>query len=87
MNSTKKYYELFKASQMNTIHHAYARPSIEKTIIWGRIVKDAIKDYAYRLKIITANKYVFTAGYTFERDDGIYFKLYTPSKTITVKLN
>lgn len=79
-------YSTYKFSDMYSLFNAYASPSYNKVKAWERCKEICNNLNGHGLKVVSKNTFVFTAGFTFEKDGKKYYCHITPNHTTSVEI-
>lgn len=80
------HYEMYLRSSHTSLRDAYGSYSRAKEDAWEYCKELMNKKNGYGLKVITANSFMFTAGFLFVEDGTEKFMYITKSKDIAVEV-
>ena len=77
----KKYYKEWERSEDYALDSAYGSYSVNKEQAWSHCQEKQAELNGYRLKVITHNRFIFTAGFEYydEEEGTVKFYYITPS--------
>lgn len=76
----------YNRSKMYSLAHAYANASGAKERAWTYCCELLVRYHGSGLKVIGANTYMFSAGFTCEIDGQEYLMYITPTQNRLIKL-
>ena len=80
------HYEAYQRSTAYELHHVYGSYSSAKAQAWKYCRELMNKKNGYGLKVISANGWMFTAGFLFEEDGKEMFMYITKTKDVAVEV-
>ena len=80
------HYESYKRSTATELHHVYGSYSAAKAQAWKYCRDLMIKKNGHGLRIISANRWMFTAGFEYEEDGKQMFMYITKTKDVAVEV-
>lgn len=90
-NADKKqalaHYESYKRSSNTSLYDVYSSFSREKANAWEDCKELMYKKNGHGLRIISANWYMFTAGFKYEEDGKQMFMYITKTKDVAVEVS
>lgn len=80
------HYEVYKRSTASSLNDVYGTYSAEKGRAW-KYCEELMREYdGHSLKVISANGWMFSAGFMFEFEGKQMFMYITPSRDIAVEV-
>lgn len=80
------HYESYKRSSNTSLYHVYSSFSQAKANAWEYCRDLMIKKNGHGLRIISANGWMFTAGFEYEEDGKQMFMYITKTKDVSVEV-
>lgn len=84
--ANKSHYEAYLRSSATSLTDVYGKCSSAKVKAWDYCRDLMVKKNGYDLRIISANGYMFTAGFMFEEDGHLMFMYITKSKDLAIEV-